>query len=396
MKILFSPSHYLFENKDLGSEITATYNIVDRIASKYPESVVVTGKENLVSKPIYRVYSVYKNLKFTYMNSKMAILFHLKVALETYKILRRESFDIIHHVRPFLFGKTFNLVLILGLNKKTPFVIGSFCMGYDDKNDGHKDSVIDYLFSFLSKFLKKLSVLTLQKADRIIVYDISTKEQISEFVDERKIEIIPPGKDKYLYSVKTEFNPAEKFTLLHVGNLIPRKGCDLLLRAFAEIVDKVPHAKLIFIGEGLEADNLKKITQDLGLENSVSFLGKIKHLDISKYYLEADIFVSMQRQESFGQVYIEAMASGLPIVTTENNGSKNIIGSNSFGIVVSQEDIGMFAKQVVELAENSDILVGKSRLARKVFEDVYDWDTVIIPKYLRLYENILYERKRSK
>jgi glycosyltransferase involved in cell wall biosynthesis len=397
MKVLFCPAHYILDEYKYGSEFSSSYNIANRISQKYTESVVMTGSSNILTEKKYRIVQVDKNINDFIKSSVQALFFNLKISLGIWKILKKEKFDILHHVRPFLFGRTFSLALVFNLTKKTPFIIGSFTTAYNDSGEGEQKKIIDKIMeTFFLALVKKMSIITVRKASRVIVYDSLAKAEIAKYVPEEKIIIIPPGKDKNVFKFKDSNTIVDTVELLYVGNLIPRKGCEFLIRGMAEILKTQPNVILRLVGDGIERENLEKLAKELKVSDKVIFQGRIENRLIQDCYLKANMFVAMQRESTYDQVYIEAMASGLPIVTSDNKASNIMVKDNGFGYVVPQGGYMDFADKVVSILNDNTALESMSKKARLYFEKNYDWDTVIIPKYLKVYEDVLYERKNYK
>jgi glycosyltransferase involved in cell wall biosynthesis len=374
-----------------GSEFTSTFTLINNLCKKYPDSIVVAGKKNMTSNPQYRIYEVL-NKKTYNMSFINAMIFNIKYTILSYKLLKKHKFDIIHHVRPFALGSTFNLIPLLRINKTTPFIIGPFCATYDSQTKFNLFNPKWYLkLVHMCSFLipKYLSIATIKCADVVIVNDNFTRKQILKYTPEDKIKVIPPGKEGHIFKSRRR-NYKTNIKLLSVGYLIKRKGFDLLIQAFSHATKKFPNLTLTIVGNGPEKSSLEHLVQELRLEKKVIFKQNIPYSKIWKEYYDADIFVIMQRQESFGQVFIEAMASGLPIVTSKTVGSEQII-KNNFGIIVDQNDIYNFSDRLCHLLKNPKKLMLMSKEARTFFEYNYDWEKVIIPKYIRLYQEVLNE-----
>ena len=96
----------------------------------------------------------------------------------------------------------------------------------------------------------------------------------------------------------------------------------------------------------------------------------------------------MTQEESWGQMYLEAMASGLPIITTKNVGSFSIIKDERFAYFVERDHLDL-CKKVLKLLNNPKLISEMGKNARIEAEKKYDWDSCIIPKYLALYEKYI-------
>lgn len=395
MKILFCPAHYIFDEYENGSEPYATFTICDRLAQFFPDSKVVTGKKNILKEKKYQIIEVQKNKADLDMSGLGALSFMIRYTKTAFAMLKKDHFDIIHHVRPFTIGTTFNLIPILGLNHQTPFVIGSFSSPYKNRNDPSdpqsnkrywKDTLSHFLYTIFHPILFYLSIQTIKRASKVIVYDQFTKNIVNEYISEKKIAVIPPGKDKALYKIHQVRPASGVIKIIAVGNLIHRKGVDIIIRAISQL--KTEDIELIIVGDGIERTALEKLSNNMNLGQKVHFLGKVKNKDIQKYYEQADIFTHMAREESHGQVYLEALAAGLPIITSDNVSYYQILKGKVTCEVVPQEDTEELAKAMVKISHDVRLRERMSREGRKHFEKTYDWDTVIIPKYIEVYKEL--------
>lgn len=107
---------------------------------------------------------------------------------------------------------------------------------------------------------------------------------------------------------------------LTVKHLRPVGGHDVLLKAVPEILREHPHATFWLIGDGDRRPSLEQMARDLGVAQSIRFLGRIGNKDVWKYYAAADAFILSSHTESWGTVMLEALACGTPVVTTDTVG----------------------------------------------------------------------------
>ena len=126
----------------------------------------------------------------------------------------------------------------------------------------------------------------------------------------------------------------ERFTFVSAGNLIPVKNMAGLLRAFAAL-DGEP--KLVIFGDGTESGALRTLCAGLGMEERVAFRGHCPREELAEAYAAADCFVLASRSETFGVAYIEAMASGLPVIATRCGGPEDFVTEKN-GIMVPVDD----------------------------------------------------------
>jgi glycosyltransferase involved in cell wall biosynthesis len=142
-------------------------------------------------------------------------------------------------------------------------------------------------------------------------------------------QCIPNIVDNYFLNLKREPKGNQIFNFLFIGNLIPDKGCKLLIEAFARIKECFPSVSLTIIGGGDEYQNLKKQADLLGLGKDVLFTGKLTREGMGAYLINASCFVLPSYHETFGVAYVEAMASGLPVIATKCGGPNHIVNEKN-------------------------------------------------------------------
>ena len=134
--------------------------------------------------------------------------------------------------------------------------------------------------------------------------------------------------------------------VLFVGQLIERKGPRTLIDAFARIKPALPDVGLLLVGYGMEEDALRAYVRERGIAD-VTFAGAVDVLDLPRYYALADCFVLPSAEEVWGLVLNEAMACGLPVITTDRVGaSVDLVREGENGFVVPANDPAALAAQL--------------------------------------------------
>jgi glycosyltransferase involved in cell wall biosynthesis len=402
MKILFCPTHYVYDDGERGSELSWAYQIAHNVANKYPESAVVTGFNNTKTKKKYNIIELQSHKKTVDLSIINAFKFNRAYTNFTQNVLKKEKFDILHHVLPFSIDTTFNLsfsspvakniIKIIGpIQNPLPFYNDNL---HDYKTKSNKSALyVNRLMQQVSKpILRYLSARTLKNADKIIVINEETKKILAKRgVDKNKIVIISPGVDCQKFKPQRKKTAKNTLEILSVGALIERKGFDVLIKGIGEVVKTERNIKVRILGDGPQKNHLKALVRQLSLEQFINFEGHIPHEKIMMYYKNADIFVSTSRAESWGQMFLEAMSCGLPVISTVNIGSMNIIKDNKFGFLVPQEDYNSLAKKISYFLAHPKIMHTHARQARLEVEKKYNWEKLIPDNYIKLYKNLINE-----
>ena len=128
------------------------------------------------------------------------------------------------------------------------------------------------------------------------------------------------------------------FSFITVSNLVPNKKVDLVISALSEIIKDGKPANLIIAGDGKEKTNIEQQIEELGLTDYVMLLGKVDRFEICEKLSEADCFVLASQSETFGVSYIEAIASGLPVIATKCGGPEEFVNEEN-GCLIEKNNV---------------------------------------------------------
>lgn len=294
------------------------------------------------------------------------------ISLSLPVLLSKERPDIAHLHSPYPIGELSQLYL--GKAKKTFLTY-------------HSDVIRQKgLLRFYKPFLTKV----LSTADRIIVTSenyMKSSPHLREFI--HKCTVIPLGIDLTPFSQRDSQGIdaiKEKHRspiILFVGKLRYYKGLQYLLEAMVDIP-----AKLIVIGNGPMEKEWKNLASLINLHDKVFFLGEIGGDKLATYYQAADIFVlpACERSEAFGLVQVEAMASGLPVVSTDLGTGTSFVNKHGVtGIVVRQKDKNALREAILTLLNNETLRreMGQQGKERAIRE--FSLETMV-NRVLSLYE----------
>jgi phosphatidylinositol alpha-mannosyltransferase len=210
--------------------------------------------------------------------------------------------------------------------------------------------------------------------------------------------IIPNGIDTKHFN--SHAAPMEEYmdgkkNILFVGRLEKRKGFDYLLRAYKNVIQRIPDCRLIAVGPGtrLRKKYEKQITRE-GLKD-VIFTGYAAFSDLPRYYQTADVvcFPATGR-ESFGIVLLEAMSVGKPIIATAIDGFNNVLNDGVEGLSVPPRNVDKLTESLLTLLENKSLRLEMGEKGREKAQ-IYDWSH-IAQRILDFYQETLDKVAASK
>jgi glycosyltransferase involved in cell wall biosynthesis len=171
------------------------------------------------------------------------------------------------------------------------------------------------------------------EADRVVV--------IYDGVDER----FSPQPPDAVAAVRQRYKVPDGRVILYVGTIEPRKGIDTLLDAWAQIASALPDTTLVIAGkEGWATAALHAQERALGIERRVCWTGYVADADLAAVYAMADVFVFPSRYEGFGLPPLEAMACGVPVISSDASSLPEVVGDA--GVLVSPDDADGFATAI--------------------------------------------------
>ena len=221
------------------------------------------------------------------------------------------------------------------------------------------------------------------EADKVVAVGNGLKEELSQYVKNNQIDIIPNMVDLERFYPKN-YKCDNKFSFFSLAFLDHFKGMDVLIKAF-EKAFKNKKVELIIGGAGPAREELEKLTEDLGLEKQIRFLGAVSREEASEEMNKCNAFALASRHETFGVVYIEALACGKPIIGTRNGGAEDIINETN-GLLVDIDDVNGLSQAMLKVRTNYDNY--SSTLIREDCINRYS-EASIVEKLNNVYEGIL-------
>jgi len=289
------------------------------------------------------------------------------------KKLEKEKYDLIH---------VFNRPRAISILKKTfPFTpitlsIHSNVFAHDRLSE--KNAV---------KCLKKVDgIVTVSKylTDEIIAIFPPVKNRIKHIYEGVDTEVFYP-KNQLGAELRKNFNIGNSRVILNVGRLTWEKGIHLLVKAFPEVLKYFPNTILMLIGANRYVKNrdyftyLENLLNNL-VENKYIFLQDIHPDQIHKFFTIANIFVTTsQWEEPLARVHYEAMASGLPIITTPQGGNGEVIKDGWNGLIVQDyQNPEAFSEKIIKLLYNEQLAQKLGANGRELAIQHFTWKRVAL------------------
>lgn len=224
--------------------------------------------------------------------------------------------------------------------------------------------------------------LVLKKAGVVIALTEHMKSKIEEYYGIKSF-VVPNGinLEKFEGLSKTELRVKlcigqDEKIITFIGRLHPVKGVRYLIQAMNLIKDREPNAKLLLIGDGQDRVSLSEEVKKSNLESFVTFLRQIPSQNIPDYTIASDVFVLPSLSEGFPLTVLEAMASGLPVVTTKVRGLPEIVTEGENGFLVEPGNPEQLAEKISLLLENKELRL-KMSLNNREKAKQYSWENVV-------------------
>jgi glycosyltransferase involved in cell wall biosynthesis len=317
--------------KERGIKITIAYNEI------WPLTLAFKVKEKIgLNYSVEEGLKTYRYKNFNYLpkNPMMFKVFNRRLEKLYKEVVKKEGkVDLIHCQSSFWAGISANYI-----SKKynIPLII--------TEHSSLEKAI------YIKESYKPLIKESYLEADELIAVGNGLKKEISKFCGRKDIKVIHnliPIENFYISK-----NKNKNFTFFSLAFLEGEKGMDTLIRSYAKYL-KESNSKLLIGGDGSQKDFLIKLCEELEIKNQVEFLGALSRKEVSHYMSICDSFVLASRYETFGVVYIEALASGKPIIGTYNGGAEDIINSKN-GLIVKVDDVDELGNAMKYIMENSN------------------------------------------
>ncbi|HEY3750585.1 MAG TPA: glycosyltransferase family 4 protein [Pseudonocardiaceae bacterium] len=202
------------------------------------------------------------------------------------------------------------------------------------------------------------------------------------------LEYLPPGVDADRFrpdpaaraAVRDRYHLGDRPTVVCVSRLVPRKGQDMLIRALPLIRRRVPDAVLLLVGGGPDRDRLTELASATGVAEHVVVTGSVPMAGLAAHYAAGDVYAMPSRTrgrgldvEAFGLVYLEASATGLPVVAGRSGGAPETVRDGVTGYVVDGRAMDELAEVLVGLLTDPERAAKLGAAGREWAREAWGW-----------------------
>jgi glycosyltransferase involved in cell wall biosynthesis len=368
------------------------HNYARWLNEKYGKSMLIAPKVNdYVDHVPYKVYR-FKSVLLPGMHPYRVGLPLIDIKFK--KKIKKVGFDLVHAHCPFISGQ-----LALNISKKLDVpLVTTFHTKYRDdfKKVINNDLLVDFLVGFTLDFYNS--------ADLVLVPNKATGSTLQDYGFKGSFEIMPNGSDmvvpeklKLISYRKKGLNlinaGPNEFVMLFVGQHRWEKNIRLIIDALKQVKDKGKDFKMVFVGEGYAADDMKKLVRKYNLQDNVIFLGVITDRnELQRVYAASDLFVFPSVYDNSPLVIQEAAAFDVPSVVVRNSSSAESILDGVNGFLVENKAADL-SKKIIELMKDQHAINKAGEGARKSI--FHPWEAIIDDVHLR-YTELIKNHKPAK
>ncbi len=338
--------------------------------------VLTSNSQGQKSREVIEGFNVYRVLSWRkgvhdcgFRGAVTFVLFAMPVFL---RLTRNNNYQVLHYY----FGLPTGLLQWLpGRHRRIPYIVslrGSDVPGYDKFNTS---------LQFFHRLLLPVTRSIWNNASKVVALSGALRDTALESVPDADIDVIANGiESEQFYHAQTRRSPSATIQLICVARLVERKGIQHLLRALKTIKHDV---HLTIVGEGNYKQQLIDHADRYQVADKVTFHGYCPREYLVELYSRSDIFVLPTMAESFGLVFIEAMACGLPVIGTTVGGVPDIV-KKANGILVEPDDYRAVRDAIDTLAGDEKKRRAMGKASRQRVLDHFSWLSVA-EKYERCY-----------
>ena len=244
----------------------------------------------------------------------------------------------------------------------------------------------------LNRACRRMVMSVVRGASRVVVVSTTLGNALREYVSDRELLVVSNGYspgDVSSGSLELANRYRGKRVILSVGHLIPQKAHKYVIIAVAKLLKAHPDIVYVIIGKGDEEQPLKRLVKEMGLQDTVEFVGQVPHRVVMAYLATCDIFALPSWNESFGVVYVEAMAYGRPVIACRGEGIQDVIVDGETGALVEPQDVDSLTNALGKLLEDQAYAMRLGEAGKALVARSFTWQQSA-EKLCQLYEELIH------
>lgn len=230
------------------------------------------------------------------------------------------------------------------------------------------DSEINCWWRWATRYTLKHSDMLIGDCDTI------RKQAISYGMCQDRIVTFPWGVDIRHYSPDTREEESPAFTLLSTRSWEPLYGVEIIARAFMRVAQEQPDLRLVMLGNGSQAGQLRQIFSSGGVADQVYFPGQVSQHDLPRYFQNADLYVSASHSDGSSISMLEAMACGKPVLVSDIPGNQEWVTPGLNGWLFSDGDTDSLAQAIMTAIQDRKRLHEMGKAGRVIVEKRANWE----------------------
>lgn len=381
--------------------------------SKLMKKVCFSSPTGLLRRPIAEIVSRLKNLNIGILTPNDLLYGFVNIHYKKVKNAKIHDYKIIHGinskflewpipVNPFFFIQLFNLIKKYDIiHLWVPFYICNTALAIlkrlffpkkelyitMDTFPGLSFKMGNIFDLFFRIYYKTFGKILFSTANKIILYGNSMVNFALQIgIPKKKIIVLPPGVDMKIKEKDNDIRKEFKIKkndkiILFIGLLVnDRKGVKTIIKMARKLENQ--NIKIIIVGDGAKRQNYEMLVKKNNLTDKFIFTGFRK--DVHNFYHEADLFFLPSKGEGLAGVIMESMAYGVPVISSNIAGTRDLIKNNYNGFLCEFEDIDCYIDKINILLKNDDIKKKFILNSKEKIKQAYNWDENF-EKYKRLY-----------
>ncbi|MBM3247932.1 MAG: glycosyltransferase family 4 protein [Candidatus Omnitrophica bacterium] len=324
----------------------------------------------------------------THLTNRINIFYDLLALIELIILINKKDFQIVHthNSKAGILGRAAANIC------RVPIII------HTQHSCVFKYGTLNY---FQKKFYYFLELVSARFTDKIIYISESLRQEFIKANISRQENSVSIYSGIEVEKFRININITEKKQVLGlskddfivgvVSRLEEGKGNDYVIEAIPKVAQHVSGIKFIFVGEGELKEDLEKLSQKLGVQDKILFLGPRQ--DVPELLQVFDIVCLASLYEGMGRVLLEAQAAGKPVVATKIGGIIDVVSENKTGFLVSPRDTDALSQAIIRLAQDHNLRKQMSEEARR-FVDYRFSSAKMVVDILNVYEELVFKNIR--